>query len=232
MNEWMNEWKSVIAIEGEPRTVTAHARFYSPLANGRYVELRYEKNHCCVRQSFTERDSYLYVRQCGPRIETQHQQDESNSYNLSRRTQFERAAFKKKLFELDYNEFRKKNPVKTTVATNAVLVSLGAHLFGSEGVLSNRKIFGLLVRVIPVEKTVSCGSSKLISSVLATSSTLFNSFWKINTCSSSVILSSCDLRAFPLPVAHAWVGRHPKHEKVSGGTLNMEIGAIPIRNYY
>jgi len=39
------------------------------------VELRYE-NHCRVRQSFTERDSYLYVRKCGPRIETQQRQDE------------------------------------------------------------------------------------------------------------------------------------------------------------
>ena len=36
--------------------------------------------------------------------------------------------------------------MKTSLATNATLSSLGAHLFGAEGVVSNRKVFGLLVR--------------------------------------------------------------------------------------
>ena len=39
-----------------------------------------------------------------------------------------------------------KNKVKTTVATTAVLSGIGTHLFGDEGVLSNRKVFGLSVR--------------------------------------------------------------------------------------
>ena len=47
---------------------------------------------------------------------------------------------------VDYNEYRKKNQVKTVVATNALLASLGSHLFGAEGVLSNRKVLGLLLR--------------------------------------------------------------------------------------
>ncbi|OLQ10528.1 hypothetical protein AK812_SmicGene5719 [Symbiodinium microadriaticum] len=59
-----------------------------------------------------------------------------------------------KIFDLDFNEYRRKNQVKTSLATNATLASLGAHLFGAEGVLSgwdtqcNRKVFGLLVRSV------------------------------------------------------------------------------------
>ena len=51
-------------------------------------------------------------------------------------------------FDLDYNEYRRKNQVKTSLATNATLTSLGAHLFGAEGAVSNRKVFGLLVRAV------------------------------------------------------------------------------------
>lgn len=135
------------ADEGEPRTVSSKARFYSPVANGRYVDVIYE-NHCRVRQSFTERDSCMWARKGGVAFEnplSQQRGDERDSYNLSRRTQFQRAGFEK-LFELDYNEYRKKNQVKTTVATNAVLASLASHLFGAEGALSNRKVLGLLLR--------------------------------------------------------------------------------------
>merc|ERR1712190_136089 len=106
------------------------------------------ENHCRVRQSFTERDSYMWVRKGGIAFEnplSQHRDDERDQYSRSRRTQFQRVGFEK-LFELDYNEHRKKNQVKTAVATNAVLASLGSHLFGAEGVLSNRKVLGLLLR--------------------------------------------------------------------------------------
>jgi len=138
----LTDWDSNDADEGEPRTVSSRARFYSPVASGRHIDLIYE-NHCRVRQSFTERDSFLWVRKGGVGFENHH--DDAESRNVSRRTQFQQAGFEK-LFELDYNDFRKKNQVKTTVATNAVLSGIGMHLFGAEGVLSNRKVFGLLVR--------------------------------------------------------------------------------------
>lgn len=138
----LTSWDSNDADEGEPRTASSKAIFYSPVANGRHIELIYE-NHCRVRQSFTERDSYMWVRKGGIGFEIE--RDDNEPRNVSRRTQFQRAGFEK-LFELDYNEFRKKNQVKTTVATNATLSGIGMHLFGAEGVLSNRKVFGLLVR--------------------------------------------------------------------------------------
>mmetsp|Transcript_27362 Transcript_27362/g.72270 ORF Transcript_27362/g.72270 Transcript_27362/m.72270 type:complete len:586 (-) Transcript_27362:29-1786(-) len=123
------------AGEGEPRTASAHARIYSPLGNGHVVHLFY-LNHCRVRQSFTERNSYL----CAFRGVVGSVVPPRDSEPRSKQSGWE------KLFDLDYNEFRRKNQVKTSVATNATLAGLGAHLFGVEGAVSNRKVFGLLVR--------------------------------------------------------------------------------------
>jgi len=143
----LTDWECNNADEREPRTVSSRARFYSPVANGRFVDLIYE-NHVRVRHSFTERDSYMWVRKGGVCFENpnkQHQDNDHDTYSHSRKTRFQRAGFEK-LFELDYNEFRKRNQIKTSVAANAVLCSLGAHLFGFEGMLSNRKVLGLLLR--------------------------------------------------------------------------------------
>lgn len=57
-----------------------------------------------------------------------------------------------KIFELDFNEYRRKNPTKTSLASNATLADLGAHLFGTETALSNRKVFGLLIRSVGLGK--------------------------------------------------------------------------------
>lgn len=119
--------------DDDPRTVDAHARIYAPNASGNFLDLRYH-NHHRVRMSFTERDSHLYVVRGGP--------DVAPAARKQGRQEGE------KIFDLDFNEYRRKNQVKTSLATNATLASLGAHLFGAEGVLSNRKVFGLLVRSV------------------------------------------------------------------------------------
>lgn len=122
------------ADEGEPRRVEAHARVYAPNASGNYVELWYT-NHHRVRMSFTERFSHLFASRGGP--------------NMKPVAHPEMGKKKcEKIFDLDYNEYRRKNQVKTSLATNATLTSLGAHLFGAEGAVSNRKVFGLLVRAV------------------------------------------------------------------------------------
>lgn len=116
----------------EPRTVSASARVYAPNGTGRYVELVYE-NHQRARMSFMERHSYLYAMKDGPHVQVEPKKRE-------------------KVFELDFNEHRRKNPTKTSLASNAVLSSLGAHLFGGEGAMSNRKLFGILVRAVGLGK--------------------------------------------------------------------------------
>jgi len=123
------------ADEGEPRTVNAHAMIYSPLGNGHVVHLFY-LNHCRVRQSFTERDSYLRAFRGIVGSVAPPRNEEPRSKGSGWDT----------VFDLNYNEFRRKNQVKTSVATNATLAGLGAHLFGAEGVVSNRKVLGLLLR--------------------------------------------------------------------------------------
>lgn len=125
------------AGEGEPRSVTATARIYSPLGNRHVVHLFY-LNHCRVRQSFTERDSYMFAfRGIVGSVDPP-----SDEEPRSKKSGWEQ------LFDLTYNEFRRKSPVKTSFATNATLTGLGAHLFGVEGAVSNRKVFGLLVRAV------------------------------------------------------------------------------------
>ena len=68
----------------------------------------------------------MRVRRGGTGFEHQHEDAESG--NVSRRVLLQRDGFEKP-FELDYNDFRKKNQVKTTVATNAVLSGIGMHFF-------------------------------------------------------------------------------------------------------
>merc|ERR1712187_683459 len=80
-----------------------------------------------------ERHSYLHVVKGGPNVQGENKQRE-------------------KVFELDFNECRRKNPTKTSLASNAVLSNLGAHLFGAEGAMSNRKVFGILVRAAGLGK--------------------------------------------------------------------------------
>ncbi|CAJ1403750.1 unnamed protein product [Effrenium voratum] len=120
-----------------PRTVEATARIYAPNATGNYLDLSYT-NHHRVRMSFTERFSHLYVTRSGPNIEP-------TAPRLNGKQG-------EKIFDLDYNEHRRKNPVKRSLASNATLASLGCHLFGEMGAMSNRKIFGLLVRAVGLGK--------------------------------------------------------------------------------
>eukprot|EP00931_Biecheleriopsis_adriatica_P006889 TRINITY_DN108232_c0_g1_i1.p1 TRINITY_DN108232_c0_g1~~TRINITY_DN108232_c0_g1_i1.p1 ORF type:complete len:593 (-),score=123.22 TRINITY_DN108232_c0_g1_i1:181-1959(-) len=116
----------------QPRTVNASARVYAPNGTGRFVELFYE-NHQRARMSFMERHSYLHVVKGGPNLPGE-------------------AKKREKVFELDFNECRRKNQTKTSLASNAVLSSLGAHLFGAEDAMSNRKVFGILVRAVSLGK--------------------------------------------------------------------------------
>lgn len=123
----------------EPRTVNAQARIYAPNATGNYIELWYE-NHHRVRMSFTERHSHLVASRGGPNMKLAH------PYGRKEKKACE------KIFDLDYNENRRKNQVKKSLASNATLASMSLHLFGSEGAVSNRKIFGLLVRSVGLGK--------------------------------------------------------------------------------
>lgn len=118
------------ADEGEPRTVNSSARIYAPNGTGCFVDLVYE-NHKRVRMSFTERHSCLQAVRGGPAIH-------------------ERKA--EKIFEMSFDEHRRKNQTKSSLASNAVLCSLGAHLFGADEAMSNRKVFGILVRAAGLGK--------------------------------------------------------------------------------
>lgn len=131
------------ADEGAPRTVEAEAIMHSPNASGNYIVVSYE-NHNRVRMSFTERYSYMYATKKGPGVE----QVEKPGRSLPSR----RRLGHQKIFDLDYNECRRKNPTKTSIATKATLDDLAAHLFGSETAISNRKMFGLLVRAVGLGK--------------------------------------------------------------------------------
>lgn len=113
--------------EEDPRTVEAKALVFSPFANGRVVHIAY-RNHFRARMSFTERDSHM----CAFRGVVGEPPPPERLWE--------------KLLDLDYNEFRRKNKVKTSIATKATIGGICSHLFGSEDALSNRKTFGLLIR--------------------------------------------------------------------------------------
>merc|ERR1712086_1037024 len=74
----LGQWDCNDADEGQPRTVSSKARFYSPVANGRHVDVIYE-NHCRVRQSFTERDSFLWIRKGGVGYESEQDENDDSS---------------------------------------------------------------------------------------------------------------------------------------------------------
>jgi|ERR1712216_915492 len=120
------------ADEGEPRTVNVSSRIYAPNGTGCFVDLVYE-NHKRVRMSFTERFSHLYC------IRGRHCCSEADAESKCKQ---------EKIFELDFNEHRRKNPTKTSLASNQTLATIGSHLLGGEGLISNRKVFGLLVRAV------------------------------------------------------------------------------------
>lgn len=128
------------ADEGEPRTVETEALIYAPNGSGNFVQLQYV-NHKRVRMSFTERSSDLVAMKGGPGQELPKQ--------AGWRGKTEGC---EKIFSLDFNEHRRKNPTKTSIASNATLTNLGVHLFGAEGAMSNRKVFGLLVRAAGLGK--------------------------------------------------------------------------------
>ncbi|CAK9087043.1 unnamed protein product [Durusdinium trenchii] len=122
----------------EPRRVSIHARIYAPNATGNFVDLWYT-NHHRERMSFTERFSHLFASCGGPFMKVVHPEGPKGKKKCE------------KIFDLDYNEHRRKNPVKQSLASNATLCQLGIHLFGSEA-LSNRKVFMLLVRSVGLGK--------------------------------------------------------------------------------
>jgi len=47
---------------------------------------------------------------------------------------------------------RLDNDGKTRLATNLTLQGVGVHLFGAKGAMSNRKVFGLLLRAVGLGK--------------------------------------------------------------------------------
>mmetsp|Transcript_70854 Transcript_70854/g.125129 ORF Transcript_70854/g.125129 Transcript_70854/m.125129 type:complete len:571 (-) Transcript_70854:200-1912(-) len=128
------------ADEGEPRTVETVARIYAPNASGNFIDISYT-NHHRARMSFTERFSHLHASKGGPGFEPPER---------AARTRKQREG--EKIFDLDFDEHRRKNPTKTSLASNEALKNLGIHLFGAEGAMSNRKLFGLLVRAAGLGK--------------------------------------------------------------------------------
>jgi hypothetical protein len=132
---FLDEFHFNDADEGEPRTVDASARIFAPNGSGNYVQLSYH-NHCRVRQSFTERSSSLTAVKgnAGDLIGSSKDEGDENERLQHRRPKHASGLIK--IFELDYNEYRLKNPTKTSLASNAALKDLVAHLFGVEDAVS------------------------------------------------------------------------------------------------